>query len=173
VTDHPTGEWTAQQFRMSGEGPHRFLIHHHDSIYSADVDHTIAAIGLTILKTPVRSPQANAFCERVIGTIRRECLDWVIPVNEGHLQHVLRAWVVHYNAGVPTPVSGLAFPRVSLGTVRGRHTAVGFPRAVVWSRSPFSAGFITNTVSGRRRPEHRRRKYLRTTGVVHEYERAA
>src|SRR5882672_8108490 len=58
VTEHPTAEWTAQQFRMvmSGEEPHRFLIHHHDSIYSDGVDRTIAAIGLTILKTPVRSP---------------------------------------------------------------------------------------------------------------------
>jgi putative transposase len=51
-----------------------FLIHDHDSIYSDAVDRTIAAMGLTILKTPVRSPQANACCERVIGTIRRECI---------------------------------------------------------------------------------------------------
>src|SRR5262245_21535189 len=81
VTGHPTATWTAQQFRMvmSGEEPHRFLIHDYDSIYSDSVDQTIAAMGLTILKTPVRSPQANAFCERVIGTIRRECLDWMIP----------------------------------------------------------------------------------------------
>jgi putative transposase len=72
VTDHPTADGQ-QQFRMviSGEEPHRFLIHDHDSIYSDRVDRTIAALGLTILKTPVRSPQ-NAFCERVIGTIRRE-----------------------------------------------------------------------------------------------------
>ena len=79
VTDHPTADWTAQQFRtvMSGDEPHRFLIHDRDSIYSDRVDRTIAAMGLTILKTPARSPQANAFCERVIGTIRRECLDWM------------------------------------------------------------------------------------------------
>jgi hypothetical protein len=65
VTEHPTADWTAQQFRMvmSGDEPHRFLIHDHDSIYSDGVDRTIAAMGLTILKTPVRSPQANAFCE--------------------------------------------------------------------------------------------------------------
>ena len=41
-------------------------------------------MGLTILKTPVRSPQANAFCERLIATVRRECLDWMIPLNENH-----------------------------------------------------------------------------------------
>src|SRR5207237_5919214 len=59
VTEHPTAEWTAQQFRMvmSGEEPHRFLIHDRDSIYSDGVDRTIAAMRLTMLKTLVRSPQ--------------------------------------------------------------------------------------------------------------------
>jgi len=115
VTEHPTAEWTAQQFRMvmSGDGSHRFLIHDRDSIYSADVDRTIAAMGLTILKTPVRSPQANAFCERVIGTIRRECLDWVIPVNEGHLRHLLREWIAHYNRGRPHASLGPGIPEGS------------------------------------------------------------
>jgi transposase InsO family protein len=112
VTEHPTAEWTAQQFRMvmSGDEPHRFLIHDHDSIYSEDVDRTISAMGLTILKTPVRTPQANAFCERVIGTIRRECLDWVIPWNEGHLRQVLREWVSHYNRGRPHASLGPGIP---------------------------------------------------------------
>ena len=84
VTDHPTGEWTAQQFRMvvSGDQPHRFVVHDHDGIYSEGVEGTIAAMGLTVLRTPVRAPQAKAFCERLIGTIRRECLDFVIPLNE-------------------------------------------------------------------------------------------
>jgi putative transposase len=70
VTEHPTADLTVQQFRMliSGDGPHRFLTHDHDSIYSDRVDRTVAAMGLTVLRTPVRSPQANAFCERVIGT---------------------------------------------------------------------------------------------------------
>ena len=54
-------------------------------------------MGLTILKTPVRAPQANAFCERLIGTIRRECLDWVIPLSGDHLRSILREWVAHYN----------------------------------------------------------------------------
>jgi putative transposase len=96
-------EWTAQQFGMvmSGEEPHGFLVHDNDRIHSEHVDRTIAAMGLTILKTPVRAPQANAFCERLIGTIRRECLDWMIPLNERHLRHVLREWVAHYNRGRP------------------------------------------------------------------------
>src|SRR5262245_58430396 len=67
VTDHPTAAWTAQQFRMvvSGEQSDRFVVHDHDSIYSEGVDHTLAAMGLMVLKTPVRAPQANAFCERL------------------------------------------------------------------------------------------------------------
>ena len=93
VTENPTAGWTAQQFRMvvSGDQPHRWIIHDRDRIYSEGVDATVAAMGLTILKTPVRAPQANAFCERLIGTIRRECLDWVIPLNEQHLRGVLGA----------------------------------------------------------------------------------
>ena len=77
VTAHPTADWTAQQFRMivPGDQAHRFLIHDRDTIYSEGVDRTLESMGLTVLKTPVRAPQANAFCERVIGTIRRECLD--------------------------------------------------------------------------------------------------
>ena len=86
------------------------LIHDHDGIYSDRVDRTIAAMGLTILKTPVQSPQANAFCERVIGTIRRECLDWMIPCNEDHLRRVLGQWVAHYNRGRPHTSLGPGIP---------------------------------------------------------------
>jgi putative transposase len=85
VTEHPTADWTAQQFRMVvlGDEPYRFVIHERDSIFYDRVDRTIMAMGLTVLKTPAQSPQANAFCERLIGTIRRECLDWLIPLNDG------------------------------------------------------------------------------------------
>jgi len=112
VTEHPTAEWTAQQFRMvtSGDDTHRFLIHDHDSIYSEAFDGTIEAMGLTILKTPIRAPQANAFCERLIGTIRRECLDWVIPMGEEHLRSSLREWVTHYNGGRPHASLGPGVP---------------------------------------------------------------
>jgi len=90
--------------------PHRFLVHDHDSIYSNRFDQTIAAMGLTVLTTPVRSPQANAFCERVIGTIRRECLDWMLPFNERHLRGILRQWVAHYNHGRPHTSLGPGIP---------------------------------------------------------------
>jgi hypothetical protein len=63
VTAHPTADWTAQQFRMivSGDQPHRYVIHDRDSIYSEGVDRSLVAMGLTVLRTPVRAPQANAF----------------------------------------------------------------------------------------------------------------
>ena len=54
-----------------GEGRHRFLIHDRDAIYVPAVDRAIRSMGLRVLKTPVRTPQANAFCERLIGTRRR------------------------------------------------------------------------------------------------------
>jgi len=95
---------------VPGDQSHRFVVHDRDSIYSESVDRTIAAMGLTVLKTPVRAPQANAFCERLIGTIRRECLDFVIPLNERHVRSVLREWVAHYNRGRPHTSLGPGIP---------------------------------------------------------------
>jgi putative transposase len=112
VTEHPTAEWTIQQFRevITPEACHRFVLHDRDSIYAATVDRAIASMGRHVLKTPVRTPQANAFCERVIGTVRRECLDWLIPIHEGHLRSILREWVTHYNRGRPHASLGPAIP---------------------------------------------------------------
>jgi putative transposase len=84
VTAHPIAEWTAQQFREAIPSDHtyRFLIHDRDSIFSCEVDQTVENLDLTVLRTPVRSPQANAYCERLIGTMRLECLDFMISFNE-------------------------------------------------------------------------------------------
>ena len=112
VAEHPTAEWTAQQFRIvvSGDQRHGFVVHDHDSIYAEGVDRTLAAMGLTVLKTPVHAPQANAFCERLIGTIHRECLDFVIPLNERHVRRLFREWVAHYNRGRPHASLGPGIP---------------------------------------------------------------
>jgi putative transposase len=120
VTEHPTADWTIQQCRtaITGETAHRFLIHDHDAIYAPAVDRAIRSMGLRILKTPVRTPQANAFCERVIGTIRRECLDWLIPFHERHLRGILRAWVPHYNRGRPHASLGPGIPELSPARIR-------------------------------------------------------
>jgi hypothetical protein len=58
----------------------------------------------------MRAPQANAFCERFVGTIRRECLDFIVPFNERHLRRVLQQWVAHYNHGRPHASLGPGIP---------------------------------------------------------------
>jgi len=113
VTAHPSPEWTLQQFRqtLSGERSYRFVIHDRDAIFSADLDHELAeGFGLRVLKTPAQSPQANAYCERLIGTMRRECLDFLIPLNERHLRRSIRQWVGHYNGGRPHSSLGPGIP---------------------------------------------------------------
>jgi putative transposase len=121
TTQHPTAAWTLQQLREAlGYGDFRYLIHDRDRIFAKSLDASIKNLGLTVLKSPPHSPKANAICERVIGTIRRECLDWLIPLSESHLRSMLKVWVTHYNEarphmalgpGVPDPPAG-AVPRV-------------------------------------------------------------
>jgi transposase InsO family protein len=90
VTEHPTAEWTTQQFRsiLTGDDPYRFVVHDRDSVFSAAVDDALRSMNLRVLKRPARVPQANAFCERLIGTARRECLDHLIPINERVMFHL-------------------------------------------------------------------------------------
>jgi transposase InsO family protein len=112
VTQHPTAEWTTQQFRefLAFDHPYRYVIHDRDAIFSSGLDTALKGFGVRVLKTPVRAPQANAFCERLIGTIRRECLDFLIPLGEGHLKRILREWVGHYNRGRPHSSLGAGMP---------------------------------------------------------------
>jgi putative transposase len=113
VTAHPTAPWTLQQLREAIPSDHsyRFLIHDRDSIFSAQLDQQVRNLGLKVLKTPVRSPQANALCERLLGTLRRECLDYLIPLSENYLRWILQAWVPHYNAGRPHMSLGPGIPQ--------------------------------------------------------------
>ncbi|HJZ72098.1 MAG TPA: integrase core domain-containing protein [Vicinamibacterales bacterium] len=87
-------------------------------------------MGLTILKMPSAFPQTNAFCERLIGTIRRECLDWVIPLREDHLRNVLREWVAHYNRGRPHASLGPGIPDGGNAPVLQGHRIPGDHRVV-------------------------------------------
>jgi putative transposase len=81
VTAHPTAKWTLQQFReaLPGDHPYRFVIHDRDRIFAAEVDQGLAHLGVRVLRTPVRAPKANSVCERLGGSLRRECLDLLIP----------------------------------------------------------------------------------------------
>ena len=113
VTAHPTAEWTLQQFRegLSAGSQYRFVIHDRDSIFSSELDQELVqGFGSKVLRTPPQSPKTNAFCERLVGTIRRECLDFMIPLNERHLRRLLREWVCHYNSGRPHSSLGPGIP---------------------------------------------------------------
>jgi putative transposase len=138
VTAHPTAGWALQQFRevITGEKPYRFLIHDRDSIYSSQLNSALKALGLSILKTPFCASQANAFCERLVGTIRRECLDFLIPLNERHLRRILKEWVAHYNRGRPhsslgpgisEPSGGIPAPQISGHRIPCGHRVAGRP----------------------------------------------
>ena len=121
VTAHPTAAWTLQQYReaLPGDHAYRFLIHDRDSIFAAEVDQGLAHLGVRVLRTPLRAPKANAVCERLGGSLRRECLDFLIPFNERHLKLTIRDWAIHYNRarphsalgpGVPEPMSERVLP---------------------------------------------------------------
>ena len=112
VTEHPTAEWTLQQLReaLPGDRDCRFLLHDRHKSFSENLDEEVESWGIHVLRSPVRMPTANAHCERLIGTIRRECLDHVIPLNGCHLRRFLREWVRHYNTGRPHRSLGPGIP---------------------------------------------------------------
>jgi len=112
VTAHPTAAWTLQQLREAIPSDHsyRFLIHDRDGIFSPLLDKSVSHMGIRVLRSPPRSPKANSFCERVIGTLRRECLDYFIPITESHLRSITTNWMTHYNKGRPHSSLGPGIP---------------------------------------------------------------
>jgi transposase InsO family protein len=99
MTDHPTAQWTAQQLVEAfawNETP-KHLIRDNDSIYGAVFKAKLRALGIHDGPTALRSPWQNAYVERVIGSIRRECLDHIIVLNATHLHRVLKAYTKYYN----------------------------------------------------------------------------
>jgi transposase InsO family protein len=104
-----------QPFREAIPSDHsyRFLVQDRDAIFSSELDEElIRSFGLRVLRTPAHAPKANTFCERLVGTARRECLDFMILLNEGHLRMTLRSWVTHYNRGRPHSSLGPSIPEM-------------------------------------------------------------
>jgi putative transposase len=111
ITSHPTAPGPCSSFgrRLQRQG-YRFLIHDRDSINSEELDLAVCAMGVRILKTPFRSPEANSHCERLVGSLRRDCLDLLIPINQGHLSGILKDWKTHYCQARPHASLGPGLP---------------------------------------------------------------
>ena len=122
VTAHPTAAWTLQQFReaLPGDHPYRFLIHDRDRIFAKEVDPGLTNLGVRVLRTPVRAPKANAVCERVGGSLRRECLDFLLSF---HARHLRMTVPLHDHEFIQTYLDASTFSQcaerhVTLGTVQ-------------------------------------------------------
>jgi transposase InsO family protein len=100
VTEHPTAQWTAQQVvdAFPWEDAPRYLLRDRDSIYGDVFHQRIKTMGIEEVKIAPQSPWQNPYAERLIGSIRRECLADVIVLNERHLRRVLHAYVDYYHA---------------------------------------------------------------------------
>ena len=115
-TAHPDSAWVTQQARNlsldlnARTSPVRFLIHDRDTKFSRSFDAVVQSEGARVNLTPTRAPNANAYAERVIETIRVECLDWTLVVGRRHLDRTLRTYASHYNRGRPHRALGLAPP---------------------------------------------------------------
>ena len=107
VTAHPTGAWTVQQARNllmdlgDRAGQFKFFIRDRDSKFTSTFDEVLAGNGTRVIRTPVRSPRANSFAERFVGTLRREFLDHMLILGEGHLRKILAEYTRHYNGHRP------------------------------------------------------------------------
>jgi putative transposase len=94
----------AREFSMAagdGDPRIRFLIHDRDSKFSASFDEVFSADRAKVIKTPVRAPDANAYAERWVRTVREECLDWMLIWGRRHLVQVLHVYIEHYNRERP------------------------------------------------------------------------
>ena len=103
-------------------------------------------LGVRVLRTPVRAPKANAVCERLGGSLRRECLDFLIPLTERHLKMTVEEWRIHYNRGRPHSSLGPGVPESN----RDRIPASGHRH-----RLPAGYGFAKTAVLGGLHHEYR------------------
>jgi putative transposase len=149
-TANPDGGWVAQQARnlvmQPGEQAHgfRLLIHDRDRKFSQGFDEIFRSEGIEVIRTPVQAPNANAFAERWVRTVRSDCLDRILILGRRHLERILRVYTNHYNGHRPHRALQLAPPN---GT---NPDAVG--------RTPAASGVYRQDLLG---------------GLIHEYRQAA
>jgi putative transposase len=152
ATAHPDAAGVTQQARnltmiLDGRSPAiRFLIRDRDAKFTGLFDAVLRWEGVRVIRTPVQAPNANAYAERVIETLRAECLDWTLILGERHLDRTLRTYAEHYNRQRPHRALALAAPL---------------------ARGPISVP-ITGPVDPR---DVHRRDLL--GGLIHEYDRVA
>ena len=99
VTDAPTAQWTAQQLveALPWETAPRYVLRDRDAVYGVVFSSRVQSLGIREVKTAPRAPWQNPYVERLIGTLRRECLDHVVVLNETHLRHLLRDYLTYYH----------------------------------------------------------------------------
>jgi putative transposase len=150
-TANPAGAWAAQQTRNllmardERERPLRFLVHDRDAKFSGGFDHVFQSEGIVVIRTPIQAPNANAYAERWVGSVRRECLDRLLIFSRRQLEQVLRVYARHYN----------------------RHR----PHRSLALRPPEQADRGPTPLRAPPHPKLNRRDLL--GGLIHEYERAA
>jgi hypothetical protein len=116
VTAHPTGSWVVQQARNltlaleDRAHPVKFLLRDRDTKFTSSFDEVFRADGIRIIRTPVRAPRANAFAERFVGTVRRECLDRILILGRRHLERILAEYITHFNGHRPHRALGQLAP---------------------------------------------------------------
>jgi transposase InsO family protein len=116
VTANPNGTWVVQQARnlllvLGEEGRAlSFVVRDRDAKFSRSFDDVFRSENAEVLVTPVQAPNANAYAERWLRTVRAECLDWLLLVGRGHLEQILRVYAAHYNAHRPHRALGLEPP---------------------------------------------------------------
>ncbi len=165
VTAHPTAAWVwRQMIEATPWNQHpRYLIHDRDRVYGADFATRLAGLGIESIRTPVQAPQANAIGERVVRTLRRECLDHILPLSEQHVRAVLAEFASYYNQDRPHRTPGLETPVPSQRPIDGKlvtrgprrlaprlrtsclNTTPTFAVLQVWSSSPWSASTSRTT----------------------------
>jgi transposase InsO family protein len=121
VTANPTAAWVWRQLieATPWSNKPRHLLRDRDAVYGRDFRQRAQRVGIDAIATPVRSPRANAIVERVIGTLRRECLDHVIVLDEQYLRSVLAEFVRYYNHERPHRTLGLQTPEPRLRPAAG------------------------------------------------------